>query len=276
MYRILVVCGLLAVSASVASAQGQRAVQLGPAAEIPRTLRAAAPIDLTGTWVSVVTEDWRWRMMTPPRYDYAAVPLNSRGREVADDWDPVADEQAGLQCKWYGAASIARVPGRVRISWANDNDLQLEFDAGTQTRHLRWSPPGEGGAHAAASSEKTWQGVSTATWEFDTTSMPRVRAAGGGGRGGGGGPRVRNGSLKVVTTGMKAGYLRRNGVPYSEHAVMTEYVSLFTPPTGDQWLIVTTIVEDPEYLNEPFVTSTHFKKEPNDAKFAPSPCVANK
>jgi hypothetical protein len=148
-------------------------------------------------------------MMTPPRYDYAAVPLNARGREVADDWDPAADDAAGLQCKLYGAPGVMRVPGRVHIEWASDNELKVEFDAGTQTRNFRAGEP-------PATSEKTWQGVSTAKWEFDATSMPVARAGeGGGGRGGGGRPRVRNGTLKVVTTNLKAGYLRSNGVPYS-------------------------------------------------------------
>jgi hypothetical protein len=61
-------CALLLFAAS-AAAQGQRAVEQGPAPELPRSLRAAAPFDPTGTWVSVITEDWRWRMMTPPRGD---------------------------------------------------------------------------------------------------------------------------------------------------------------------------------------------------------------
>jgi hypothetical protein len=240
-----------------AFAQGQRPVQQGPAPEVPRTLRAAAPIDLTGTWVSVVTEDWRWRMLTPPRYDYAAVPLTAEGRRVADNWDPAADEAAGLQCKVYGAASVMRLPGRLRISWADDNALKIETDAGTQTRLLRFGAPGPGGA-------RTWQGQSNAIWQIPETT----------GRGGQAAPR--SGQLKVVTTRMRAGYLRTNGVPYSANAVLTEYFVRVEAPNGDHWLIVTSIVDDPVYLTEPFVTSTHFKREPNDAKFAPTPCVVHR
>jgi hypothetical protein len=239
------------------SAQANRPVERGPAAAAPTTLRGAAPLDLTGTWVSVVTEDWRWRMITPPKYDYAAIPLNSAGRNAADAWDPDADEKNGLQCKVYGAASVMRMPGRVNISWADDNTLRVQTDAGTQTRALRY------GAFAAPG-ERTWQGQSRAIWQV--TPPPA-------GRGGRGAAPKSAGQLKVVTTQMRAGYLRKNGVPYSENAVLTEYYTRVTAPNGDDWLVVTSIVEDPTYLNEPFVTSTHFKKEPNNAKFAPTPCV---
>ena len=268
----LCLCGADLFGPRTAAAQGQRAVQLGPGPEIPRTLRAAAGVDLIGTWVSVVTEDWRWRMMVPPRGDYAAVPLSADGRQVADNWDPRADEAANLQCKVYGAASVMRMPGRVRISWADDNALRIDADAGAQTRMLRF-----GGAPAAIA--PTWQGTSSAIWQLPVSSAP---GAGGGNAvnavaptGGGvvaANARPTAGMLKAVTTNMKAGYLRRNGVPYSDSAVLTEYFVRVTAPNGDDWLVVTSIVEDPVYLNEPFVTSSHFKKEPDDSKFAPSPC----
>ena len=250
--------GLWVLSAASSFAQGQREVQQGPAPEVPRTLRAAAPIDLTGTWVSVISEDWRWRMMTPPRYDYAAVPMTADARRIADNWDPAADESSNQQCKVYGAASVMRLPGRLRISWADDNTLKIETDAGTQTRLLRFGGP-------AASGERTWQGQSRAIWQIP-------EAAGRGGRAG----TVRSGQLKAVTTHMLAGYLRTNGVPYSENAVLTEYFVRVTAPNGDEWLVVTSMVDDPRYLNEPFVTSSHFKKEPNDAKFSPAPCVVSR
>jgi hypothetical protein len=236
-----------------ALAQGQRAVEQGPAANLPRTLRAAAPIDLTGTWVSIVTEDWRWRMITPPRYDYAAVPMNADARRVADNWDPRADEASGRHCGIYGAASVMRVPGRLRIEWTDDNTLRVETDAGMQTRLLRHGIPAGG--------ERTWQGQSKALWQIPQATG-RGRAA------------VRSGQLKVVTTNMRGGYLRTNGIPYSDNAVLTEYFVRVTAPNGDEWLVVTSMVDDPIYLNEPFVTSSHFKKEPNDAKFSPAPCGA--
>jgi hypothetical protein len=199
-------------------------------------------------------------MVTPAKGDYASVPLNAEGRKIADTWDPAKDEASGNQCKSYGAAAIMRVPGRVHILWDNDNTLHVDTDAGTQTRLLRF------GAAPAAGGEPQWQGESVATWEV----------AGGRGRGGPGGPPQgpRGGSLKVVTTHMRPGYLRKNGVPYSANAVLTEYFDRTNESNGDSWLIVTTIVDDPQYLAQPFITSTHFKRLPDASGWSPSACTA--
>jgi hypothetical protein len=254
------------------------------AVQPPSTPQASAPIDLTGYWVSVVTEDWRYRMITPPKGDYASVPLNAEGRKVADVWDPAKDEASGNQCKSYGAANIMRVPGRLHITWQNDSTLKIDTDAGTQSRLLHF------GDAAPPAGDAGWQGYSVARWEI---AGPPARGGGGGGRGvvtiggvvqpppgdaggrGRGAPAPRYGSLKVITTHMKAGYLRKNGVPYSENAVVTEYFDRHTESNGDQWFTVTTIVEDPKYLDQPFITSTHFKKEPDAAKWRPTPCTAS-
>src|SRR5688500_1480177 len=82
--------------------------------------RQDAAIDLSGYWVSVVSEDWEFRMVTPNKGVYDTLPLNDEGRRVADTWDPARDEAAGEQCKAYGAGNIMRMPGRLRISWEND------------------------------------------------------------------------------------------------------------------------------------------------------------
>jgi hypothetical protein len=218
----------------------------------PATAQASAPIDLTGYWVSIVTEDWRYRMVTPAKGDYASVPLNADARKVADAWDPAKDEAAGEHCKSYGAPAVMRVPGRVHITWQDDNTMKVETDAGTQTRlfHFSGSPVGPGG---------DFQGSSAASWDII-----------GGGRGG----PVRGGSMKVVTTKIKAGYLRKNGVPYSANTVLTEYYDRTNEPNGDTWLVVTTIVDDPMYLNQPFITSTHFKKQADASGWNPTPCTA--
>src|SRR5437773_12483199 len=91
----------------------QRGARGGP----PPTARASAAIDLTGYWVSVITEDWRLRMVTPRKGQYDALTLNAEGRRVGDTWDPDRDEKAGEQCKAYGAANIMRLPGRLNITW---------------------------------------------------------------------------------------------------------------------------------------------------------------
>ena len=106
----------------------------------PPPPRAGAPIDLTGYWVSIVTADWRWRMVTPAKGDYQGVQLNAEGRKVADTWDPAKDEAAGEQCKSYGAPALMSVPGRIHITWQDDTTLKVDTDAGTQTRLLRFGP----------------------------------------------------------------------------------------------------------------------------------------
>jgi len=220
----------------------------------PATPRAAAPLDFTGQWVSVVTEDWRWRMVVPRKGDYASVPLNAEGRKVADTWDPAKTSADG--CKPFGAAGVMRVPGRIRVAWENDTTLKIETDAGQQTRLLYFDA-------SEKSTRRTWQGLATAEWQ-------RIRQPGGLGVSLQTAP-DRIGSLKVVTTNLRAGYLRRNGVPYSEDAVVTEYFDRVTAYDSD-WLVVLTVVDDPRYLNQPFITSTHFKREADASKWAPAPC----
>jgi hypothetical protein len=256
---------LVAVLPAAAAAQGQAPER--EEVQIPRTLRAAAPIDLTGWWVAHGSEDWRWRWVVPDRGELSGVPVNAKGREVADDWDPEADEIAGLQCKAYGAAGLMRLPGRIHITWQDDNTLKIDTDSGQQTRLLRF------GAPPPPASEKSWQGFSSAVWQ--TTAQLQPVAGEDGPPQGGRGDAARSkqaGQLKVVTTHLRAGFLRKNGVPYSDNARMTEYYTLATSPNGDEWLVITNIVEDPEFLNEPFITSTNFKKEPDGSKWSPTAC----
>ena len=235
----------------------------GRGAQPPRSPREAGAIDLTGYWVSLVTEDWRWRMVTPLKGDSASVPINQAAKKIVNEWDPAKDEAAGLQCKSYGAAAIMRVPGRLHITWQDDNTLKIETDAGTQTRLLHF-----GGA-APPDVQPSWQGYSVAKWEAGPP-IPQ------GGAGLGLGPRVgtRSRSLEVVTTNLNPGYLRKNGVPYSARTTVTEYFDLFAEPNGDQHLMVMTTVTDPEYLAVPFVTTSDFKKEADGSKWDPTPCTA--
>jgi hypothetical protein len=250
------------VSAAPIYAQGGRGGQGGP----PPTAQAAAPVDLTGYWVSIVTEDWRFRMLTPAKGDYASVPLNAAGRKMADGWDPAKDEAAGEQCKSYGAAAIMRVPGRVHVNWENQNTLRIDTDAGTQTRQFHF------GAPQATTGEPMWQGSSVAQWEYASGARGAQNTGVSGPEGTG--ERSREGDLKVVTTHLRPGYLRKNGVPYSGNAVLTEYYHRTVEPNGDSWLIVTTLVEDQQYLAQPFQTSTHFKKQADASGWDPTPCTS--
>ena len=235
----------------------------GGAPQPPRAPRAAAPIDLTGYWVSIVTQDWRWRMVTPRKGDYQGIQVTPEAAKVADAWDPAKDEAAGEQCKAYGVGGVMRLPGRLHVTWQDDRTLTIETDAGTQVRTLRFGP--------ATTGASDWQGSSQASWDRMQGAMGAGILFGGGGFGVG---NAAGGSLKVVTRGMKPGYLRKNGVPYSADAVITEYFDRFDLPDGDALLVVATEVVDPAYLAQPFWTSTHFKKQRDATGWKPTPCTA--
>lgn len=281
----LTLAALVALGVSRIGAQAPAPATAKPP-EPPKPPRAMAPLDLVGTWVAVVSEDWRWRMVTPAKGDLESVPLNDAGRKLANTWTYQPKPDAETACKPFGAGGIMRMPGRVRFSWADDSTLKMEFDAGTQTRLLKFAAPGSTPARAGAPAAPSWQGTAVATWEYagasnvDRNGIPTTQGRGsliGGGGGGRGGAAAidpsRGGSLKVVTTNLKAGYLRKNGAPYSASATVTEYFDRLKYPNGDTWLIVRTVVEDPTYLTMPFITSTNFKLEANDAKFKPTPCA---
>lgn len=234
-------------------AQGRGGRQGGATGDAT-TAQATAPIDLTGYWVAVISEDWRWRMITPARGDYASIPLTPEGKRVADAWDPAKDEAAGEQCRSYGAPGLMRGPIRLRISWADPNTLEVETDYGMQTRLFHfgnWKFPG---------GPPTWQGDSVARWE-----VPQGRGAS---------TPARTGSLTSVTTRLRPGYLRKNGVPYSANAQLTEFWDLAVEPNDGRWFVITSIVYDPQYLLLPFTTALHFKKEADGAKWDPTPCSA--
>ena len=226
-------------------------------ATAPAAPRAAAPIDLTGQWVAIVNEDWRWRMVTPPKGDYASVPLNDEGRRVAEQWTEAQDGA----CEAYGAAALLRMPTRLRIRWQGDDRLVIEADAGRQTRTLSFGAP--------AAATPSLHGQSVAKWVTPPRpgGWPGLAGAGGGAARGGG-------YLEVKTTALTGGWLRRNGVPYSEDAVVTEYFARFAAPDGAEWLMVTTIVDDPRYLTQRYVTSSHFRREPEGGKWNPRACGA--
>lgn len=212
--------------------------------------RAVAPYDITGYWASVVTEDWRYRMFLPPKGDYLGIPLNAEGKKAGDSWDPARDQASGEECRGYGAANLMRIPEHLHITWDDDQTLKLETDAGTQTRLFHFgNASGAGG---------DWQGLSQASWDM----LP-------GGRG-----QRPIGSLKIVTTKLRPGYLRKNGAPYSAKAILTEYYDRVNEPDGSAYLVVTTTVDDPVYLTQPYLTSTHFKKQADAAGWNPTPCSA--
>ena len=259
--RMFAIVGALALASASMFAQGfegqPQAGRGGGRGGPPPTAKAMAPVDFTGYWGAVVVEDWRYRMLPPEKYaekpalgSREDIPMNAAARTIALAWDPAKDEAANEQCRAYGAPNIMRVPGRIHITWQDDQTLKLETDAGTQTRLFEFgTPKGQGGG---------WQGVSHASWD----TVP-----------GGRGASLPTGSFKVVTTKIKPGYLRKNGIPYSANATVTEYYDRVDEP-GASYIVITTTVEDPTYLTQPYLTSTHFKKEADASGWKPSPCTA--
>ena len=233
--------------------------------QAPPSAKAAAPFDATGYWVSVITNNWRFRMVPPAKGDYAGIPISVAGKKIADAWDPARDEAAGNQCKYYGAGSIMYQPTRIHVTWQDDNSLRMDIDAGTQTRLFRF------GNRTAPQGKPTWQGNSVAVWE-----ARRANNAGRGNNGGRGNnaPAPSARYLKVTTTNMLPGYLRKNGVPYGEGTLLTEYYDLFQERDGTTMLIVTAVVQDSVNLEQRYIVISHFKKEPDGAKWDPTPCSA--
>ena len=123
---------------------------------------------------------------------------------------------------------------RLHITWQDANTLSIDIDTGTQTRVLHF---GEASSTTAA---PALQGYSVAQWEFALAGFAF------------GAPppsdRPRAGQLKIVTTRMKPGYLRKNGVPYGAGAVLTEYVVHLTDEDGTRYLAITSMLEDAQYL----------------------------
>ncbi len=270
----------------------------GGAQAAPQTAQAAATNDLTGYWVRLVTEDWRWLMVVPPKGNADSIALSPAGTAILNAWDPAKDEAEGNQCKGYGAGAISRLPTRAHVTWQDGNTLKWETDQGMQTRLFKFGAVAE--QAEANPGSPTWQGLSVAEWQ------PAGPGGRGGGRGGPGGPggfpgapvpaaaantgppaaantgppapggrggNNQNGWLEVITTNVKSGYLRKNGLPYSEKAKITEYFQPTPETYGVRYMIVTTIIEDPEYLAGPLITSSNYKKLPETNNgWDPQPC----
>ena len=211
---------------------------------------------LPGYWVSLVTENWRLRMVTPSKGDYIGIPLNKEAQKIADGWDPEKDEASGQACRGYSAALIMSRPERLHITWQDPSTLQMEIDAGQQTRTFHF------GAPVPADFQPTWQGYSVATWHpRQTPNYGRIP------------PEARY--LEVITTHLLPGFVRQNGVPYGANAVVKEAYDLITVSDKEQYLTITQWVTDPQYLDYPYVLSEIFKKQPTDAGWNPTPCSAS-
>ena len=261
---------------ALASFGGVALAQPGPPGRPPgppKSPRESAQIDLTGYWVALVTEDWAWRMITAPKGDATSVPLNPAGRRVAAEWDPARDAASGEACRPFGAAALMRMPLRLHVTWQDDNTLKIETDAGQQTRLFHFAPSAAANPapQAPANTERSWQGFSTGEWTRPIGGFNPLAAIAAGAAVPTQSAAPPKGALKVVTSNLRAGYLRKNGIPYSENALLTEYFSRLSAD-GNDYLTVLTVVHDPAYLMGDFITSSQFKREPDAAKWNPTPC----
>ena len=264
----------------------------------PPTAKAIAPVELTGDWTAVVTEDWHVRMLMPSKGDFGSgvagtienpgvgfigagpnpaaqgnIPYKAAAAQAAMKWDPARDEAEGNACKAYGAPGIMRLPTHLHITWQDENTLKVEADYGTQTRLFHVGPPADGGrldysnatffpaqpakVEPPAGIASSGQGYSIASWTIT----------------GGSGNFERGGSLKVVTTRLKPGYYWKNGMPYTGNATLTEYFRVMELPDRSQWIRFTQIVDDPEYLTQPWIVNYAFKKLPDASTWNPTPCL---
>lgn len=229
-----------------------------------------APIELTGNWVSVVTEDWHIRMITPPVGNFDGLPLTQRAQEAANAVDLEQIENSGQACQAFGAVRIMREPGRLKISWEDADTLRIETDAGEQTRLLHFD-------NIPTAGVPSLQGRSIAAWQYTGGFDPeRARLNPGqvGSRGLIRGPSMEmaGGKLYVETSNLSPGMLRKNGVPYSGATELKEYFNTLREPDGTEWLIVTTVVRDPINLLVDHITSSNFQREADDSKWNPTPC----
>lgn len=224
-------------------------------AAAPDTARDQAAFDASGYWVSLVTEDWVGRMHTLPAGQAEGLVLTPAGKALAEAWDPQRDQAAGTVCRAYGAGGIMRMPTRLQISWLNDNVLSVATDAGSQTRLFKFGPARD------QIGIGNLQGVSHARWDLNPAPAPK--AADGVQAGG---------TLVVETTRMAPGYLRRNGIPYSDKATLREYFELVEGADGTEYLVVLSVLEDPLYLAAPVVSSSNFRRETDGTRWAPSAC----
>ena len=267
-------CLLVTMLLAAAPLYAQQAPRIGQSAgnRTPPAVsaRAAAPFDATGYWVSLVTQNWRYRMVVPAHGDYAGIPINAKARSFANAWNAAGDVAAGKACEAYGAPNLMQIPERLQIDWQDQQTLRVATDAGGQTRLLHFgaaddASTDDASADAASADNvaASLQGYSRAHWQLFTLANSFGAADRPKGQ--------RYGSLIVVTDHLLPGLLRKNGVPYGSAARMSEYWKVLGLGS-EQWLTISTSIKDPEYLLGPYVYDSLFQREADGSQRDPSPC----
>jgi len=197
------------------------------------SMPAFAQMDLAGEWAPQFHEDQPERLGGPDVGDYAGLPINDAARMMADAWNADILSVPEHQCKPHPSDYSPRGPAQLQI-WKEVDPVSREVIA--WRTHIQWQAPErwiymDGRPHPDEFAAHTWQGFSTGEW------IGQI--------------------LKVTTTHLKKGWIRRNGVPRSDQAELTEYFWRH----GD-YLTWTVIINDPMYLTEPMLRSSDFRWSP--------------
>ena len=208
------------------------------------SLPAFAQIDPSGEWNPRFHEDNPERLAGPEIGDYLGLPINDAARLRGDSWDASILTLPEHQCKPHPADYGPRGPANLRIWKEVDKESQQTIAYHT---HISWQAPErtiwmDGRPHPPEYAAHMWQGFSTGVWEGDV--------------------------LTVTTTHLKTGWIRRNGIPRSDRAVLTEHWI-----RHDNYLTLVAIITDPAYLTEPFIRTTNWILDTRQ-QIAPYPCSA--
>jgi hypothetical protein len=204
---------------------------------------AEAQIDLAGMWGQRFHEDSPERGGGPEIGDYTGLPVNDAARLRADSWTASKWTMPERQCEPHPADYGPRGPASLRIESVVDPISQdvAEWHVTIMWQLQRRIIYMDGRPHPSAHAQHSWQGFSTGEWE--------------------------NGMLKVTTTHLKEGWVRRNGLPRSDKATLTEYFI-----RNDDYLTLVTIVDDPVYLTEPLVRTSDWVLDPG-VQLSPFSCI---
>ena len=240
---LAVVAGVLGVRSSASSQAQPPGGAYGSLVELTdAAARATATgVDFTGEWAPRFHEDQPERVPGPELGDYLRIPINPAARMRGETWEASQQTLWEWQCRPHSADYIWRGPSPVRI-WKEVDPVSRQVTAW----HAEWLRSVDrqiymdGRPHPSKSAPHTWAGFSTGKWEGDM--------------------------LTIKTTHLKEGYVRRNGLPRSDEAMLTEHWMLH----GDV-LTVATIVYDPVYLTEPFIRTTDYELDLHQQN-PPYPC----
>ena len=187
-------------------------------------------LDISGEWAGLFQEEQPERVAGPELGDYTGLPINDAARLHADTWSASRLTLPEEQCMPHPATYALRGPMNIRI-WKEVDPITQDVIA--IRTHGSWMAPErtwylDNRPHPPAYAAHTWQGFTTARYEF--------------------------GGITTLTTHLKEGWVRRNGVHHSDEATMVEHWF-----RHGEYLTVMTIVTDPVYLTEPMVKSTNFR-----------------